>query len=131
MRRLAPWALLVAVVVGLLACSLPPPLGPPPAQVVVELTAGFAQPPAEEAPGPERVELLLDVTESMRDRMRSGPRRYTAAREAAARLVSDLLGVDLDSVGPVAGHLDSFVSVGLPASLHRVATNRDPLAGRP
>jgi hypothetical protein len=70
------------------ACQGPPPPAPP-AEVSIEILAGFAERAAVPAAAPERVAVLLDVTASTR----AGPRGaepYRAARAAAARFVERL-----------------------------------------
>ena len=98
----------LAGVALLLACAAPAPPAPPPArpptpvdaEVSVELWQGFARLPATPLPAAPRVEILLDVTTSMRTFSAAGPRHDRAAREAAAALVERLpdaatVGVDV------------------------------------
>ena len=69
------------------ACQGPPPSAP--AEVSIEIMGGYALRPQAPAPGPERVELLIDVTSSLR----AGPpgaETFRAARSAAARFVETL-----------------------------------------
>jgi hypothetical protein len=66
------------------------PAGGPAAQVAVELWSGYSEPPAPPPAPPGRVEVLLDLSRSMRAATDAGPTRYAAAREAAGRLVYDL-----------------------------------------
>ena len=86
MRRRARWLL---VPLAAAACQGGPPPAAPPAEVSIEILGGFALRPPVPAPEPERVELLLDVTSSLR----AGPvgaEHFRAARSAAARFVSGL-----------------------------------------
>ena len=71
--------------------ELPPP-GPPPAAAAlsVEVWRGFARLPAVAPPETLYVDLVLDVTDSMRTADSGHPLRYYGAREAAARLVERL-----------------------------------------
>jgi hypothetical protein len=62
----------------------------PEARVAVEILRGFTQPPEAPRPSPERVEILLDLTNSMREATPGGPARFVAAREAALRLLEAL-----------------------------------------
>lgn len=91
MRR-ARTGLLLALLLGCTTPEVPWPLpgAGADAQVSVELWSGIAQAPAAEARGPEPVEILLDMTTSMKTRTRGKPPRYMAAREAAARLLDEL-----------------------------------------
>jgi hypothetical protein len=85
-RRGAGWllALLAAP-----ACQAPPPPIAPPAEVSIEILGGFAAPPPVPAPEPERVELLIDVTTSLRTGP-AGAENFRAARSAAARFLGGL-----------------------------------------
>lgn len=60
------------------------------AHLAVEVWSGFTQRPGAFRGGPERVEILLDLSTSMRARTAGGPPRYAAARTAALRLVRSL-----------------------------------------
>ena len=62
----------------------------PRAELAVELWSGFTQPAAQSAEGSERVEILLDLTTSMRATPPRRPPRYAAARSAAVRLLRSL-----------------------------------------
>ncbi|MBW1688396.1 MAG: VWA domain-containing protein [Deltaproteobacteria bacterium] len=62
----------------------------PEAQVAVEILPGFTQLPEAPRPSAERVEILLDLTTSMREATPGGPARFVAAREAAVRLLEAL-----------------------------------------
>jgi len=59
-------------------------------QVSVEVWSGLSQRPAVSAGEPERVEILLDLTTSMRAAAPGGPPRHAAARSAALRLAKAL-----------------------------------------
>ncbi len=73
---------------GLLALACATPSAPPlPAQVAVEMFTGFARRPEALPPRPERVEVLVDLTTSMREPSEAGPPRFVAAQRAAARLL--------------------------------------------
>jgi hypothetical protein len=70
------------------ACQAPPPPAPP-SEVSIEILGGFAERPSAPAATGEHVEVLLDVTSSLR----AGPpgaERYRAARAAAARFLEKL-----------------------------------------
>ena len=86
MRR--PGSLALCAVLGV-ACATPS-APPRPAQVAVEMLAGFAQRPEALPPGRERVELLVDLTASMREPSEAGPPRFVAAQRAATRLLHAL-----------------------------------------
>jgi hypothetical protein len=60
------------------------------AQLAVEILPGFTQPPEAPRPTAPRVEILLDLTTSMREATPGGPTRFAAAREAAVRLLEAL-----------------------------------------
>jgi hypothetical protein len=60
------------------------------AQLAVEILSGFTQPPEAPRPSAERVEIVLDLTTSMREATPGGPPRFAAAREAAVRLLEAL-----------------------------------------
>ena len=62
----------------------------PEAQLAVEILPGFTQRPEAPRPSAERVEILLDLTTSMREATPGGPARFVAAREAAVRLLEAL-----------------------------------------
>jgi hypothetical protein len=62
----------------------------PAAQLAVEILPGFRQPPEAPRPYAERVEILLDLTTSMREATPGGPARFAAVREAAVRLLEAL-----------------------------------------
>jgi hypothetical protein len=68
--------------------ALPEP--PPEARLSVELIQGFTGRPVSAPAGPERVEVLIDVTSSMEAATEPGPGRHVAARQAAVRLVTAL-----------------------------------------
>lgn len=93
-RRLGPRV--GCVVICLLALGCAPArwlrFAPAPAraQISLELWQGFTRLPATPMPEAPRVELLLDVTLSMRASTPGGPSRHQAAREAAAQLVARL-----------------------------------------
>lgn len=90
----------------LLACSLLPFVEPVDARLAVEVWNGFALPPGVAPPPPERVEILVDVTSSMREPTAAGPSRAAAARAAAATLVRALPAdteVGIHSLGIAAG----------------------------
>ncbi len=78
--------LLVALLAS--ACQAPPPLAPP-AEISIEILPGLAAREAPPEPEPERVEVLLDVTTSLRDGP-AGVEKLLAARTAAARFVRGL-----------------------------------------
>lgn len=86
MRRGAHWllALLAAA-----ACRGVPPPAAGPAEVSIEILGGFALRPPVPTPEPERVELLIDVTTSLRAGP-AGAEHFRAARKAAARFLSRL-----------------------------------------
>ena len=69
-----------------LACATPN-AQPQPAQVAVEMFTGFAQRPQATLLRRERVELLVDLTGSMRVPTAAGPPRFVAAQRAATRLL--------------------------------------------
>jgi hypothetical protein len=97
----ARWLLTLLAAAG---CQGPPPPPSAPAEVSIEILGGFALRPPVPAPQPERVELLVDVTTSLR----AGPigaEHFRAARHAAARFVNELpagtaLGVHALGVSP-------------------------------
>lgn len=62
----------------------------PEAQLALEILPGFTQRPEAPRPSAERVEILLDLTTSMREATPGGPARFVAAREAAVRLLEAL-----------------------------------------
>ena len=70
------------------ACQAPPPLAPP-AEVSIEILPGLATREPIPAPESERVEVLLDVTTSLRAGP-AGVTNFLAARTAAARFVHSL-----------------------------------------
>lgn len=73
-----------------LACALPGRSPEPRARLSVELLEGFHEPLAAELAGATRVELLLDLTASMRTEAASGVTRALLARRAAERFASAL-----------------------------------------
>lgn len=82
-----------SVLGALLACAgVGPQPDAPPAELAVEIWSGFQQPPSLAPPPPLRVEILLDLTSSMRAHAPGAPPRYLGARESAARLVESLAG---------------------------------------
>lgn len=89
---------LVLAATAALGCAVPflSPISAPlserrgAAQLEVEVLQGFTGRPAPAPAQPERVEVLVDVTSSMRAATEPGPGRYVAARRAAARLVAEL-----------------------------------------
>jgi hypothetical protein len=85
MRRVA------GLIAGLAAaaCQGPPPTPAAPAEVSIEILGGYALRPRAPAPGPERVELLVDVTTSLRSGA-AGAESFRAARSAAARFLDGL-----------------------------------------
>jgi hypothetical protein len=60
------------------------------AQLAVEILPGFTQPPEAPRPSAQRVEILLDLTTSMREAAPGSPARFAAARAAAVRLLEAL-----------------------------------------
>jgi hypothetical protein len=88
--RRAQWVAL-AFALGCAVPRLPGLPAAPPAQLAVEFTQGFAHGPEPSDPaGPERVEILLDVTSSMRTVTAAGRARLVAGRSAVSRLVRSL-----------------------------------------
>lgn len=91
--------------------TLPPA---PPAEISIEILGGFALRPPLPSPEPERVELLVDLTTSLR----AGPvggEHFRAARSAAARFVGRLpaqteLGVQ--ALGLTPGGCESAIRLG-------------------
>jgi len=89
---------LVLVATAALGCAVPflspisetLPERPVKAQLAVELIQGFTGRPVSAPARPERVEVLIDVTASMKTATEPGPGRYVAARNAAVRLVTAL-----------------------------------------
>ena len=89
---------LVLVATAALGCAVPflppiseaPPERPPEARLSVEVIQGFSGRPVPAPARPERVEVLIDVTASMKTATEPGPGRYVAARNAAVRLVTAL-----------------------------------------
>ncbi len=79
--------LLAALVTA--GCQAPPPPLAAPAEVSLEILAGFESLPPVPAPESERVELLVDVTRSLRSGP-AGAERFRAARRAAARFLARL-----------------------------------------
>ncbi len=93
-------ALLVSMGVAL-ACAAPPP-----ARLRVEVLRGFPASAPEPAVSASRVEVLLDLTRSMREPTAAGPERFRAAQAAASRLVQELpdaAGLGLTVLGLEAG----------------------------
>jgi hypothetical protein len=83
------WAAGLIAALAAAACQGPPPPPAAPAEVSVEILGGYALRPRAPAPGPERVELLVDVTSSLR----AGPpgaEAFRASRSAAARFLESL-----------------------------------------
>ena len=84
---------LVLAATAALGCAVPflspiseaLPERPPKAQLAVELIQGFTGRPVPAPPRPERVEVLIDVTASMKTATEPGPGRYVAARNAPYR----------------------------------------------
>jgi hypothetical protein len=103
-------ALLGLGMVGLgLACATPPP-----ARLRVEVLRGFEQALSESA-AEARVEVLLDVTRSMRARTAAGPQRLVAARAAGARLARELpdgTALGLYALGATGGSCQAVRRVG-------------------
>lgn len=91
MKRRRAWWIALAVALG---CAVPRLAGFPeaaPARLAVEFTQGFAHgPEPRDAAGPERVEILLDATSSMRKVTAAGRARLVAAQGAVSRLVRSL-----------------------------------------
>ncbi len=89
---------LVLAATAALGCAVPLlspvseglPERPLEAQLAVELIQGFTGRPVPAPAGPERVEVLIDVTSSMEAPTEPGPGRHVAARRAAVRLVTAL-----------------------------------------
>jgi hypothetical protein len=86
----APAALSAAWLLALACAGAPPPSED--AQLSVEVLSGFAGGPGPggRPPGPEAVEILVDVTSSMGQATAAGPPRDAASRGAAARLIRAL-----------------------------------------
>jgi hypothetical protein len=81
-----------------------PPAPAAPAEVSIEILGGFALRPPVPDPQLERVELVIDLTSSLRGGP-IGAEHYRAARSAAARFVAGLpadttLGVQVLGLGP-------------------------------
>jgi hypothetical protein len=98
-RGRARWLLALLAAAG---CQGPPPPTAP-AEVSIEILGGFALRPPVPMPEPERVELLIDVTTSLRNGP-EGAEHFRAARSAAARFVRELpadsaLGIQALGVG--------------------------------
>jgi hypothetical protein len=98
-RGRAGWLVALLAAAG---CQGPPPPAAP-AEVSIEILGGFALRPPVPAPEPERVELLIDLTTSLRNGP-EGAEHFRAARSAAARFVRELpaesaLGVQTLGVG--------------------------------
>ncbi len=116
-----------------LACATPsaPPL---PAQVAVEMFTGFAVRPAAPPPRRERIELLVDLTDSMLEPTAAGPPRFVAAQRAAARLLLALppdvsLGVRVLGVGAGPGCASATpVTAPRPATPPALAARLEKLA---
>lgn len=89
-RARVPCGLALLLGAGLVACAAFERPVAPNAAVAIEIWSGYAQPPSLPPARPGHVEVLLDVSRSMRAATGDGPPRYAAAREAAARLVYDL-----------------------------------------
>jgi hypothetical protein len=85
MKRGTRWLLAALATAG---CQGPPPPSAP-AEVSIEILGGFALQPPAPAPEPDRVELLIDVTRSLRAGP-SGAEHFRAARSAAARFLEGL-----------------------------------------
>jgi hypothetical protein len=87
---------LLLVATATFGCASPPPASTalpelsPEARLSVELIQGFSGRPVSPPAGPERVEVLIDVTSSMEAATQPGPGRHLAARRAAVRLVAAL-----------------------------------------
>ena len=79
---------LAAACVG--SVAWPGGVGAPQTQLSVELWSGFSQRPAASRGEVERVQVVLDLTTSMRAVAPGGPPRYVAARSAAMRLAAAL-----------------------------------------
>ena len=105
---------LVLVATAAFGCALlaPPPVStvlPEPsaeARLSVEVIQGFTGRPVSAPAGPERVEVLIDVTSSMEAPTSPGPGRHVAARRAAVRLVTALPGdsfIGLHALGVAGG----------------------------
>lgn len=62
----------------------------PRAHLALEMWPGFSQRPGASQQASERVEIVLDLTRSMRAAAPGGPPRYAAARSAALRLARSL-----------------------------------------
>ena len=74
-------------------CVATPPPPAAPAKLSVEVLRGARQAPPAATPAPaapQRVEILLDLTPSMKTRTSQGPTRLAAARAAATRLARAL-----------------------------------------
>ncbi len=106
---------------ALLACAgkagaplaIPGLLPAAPASIQVELLQGFATPQGD-AP-PERVEILVDVSQSMQADAGAGVPAYQAALAAASRLIESLpkaTAVGVSAVGARAGECRSSRAVG-------------------
>jgi hypothetical protein len=89
-----------ALTLLLFSCARPPaepelepdPAIPPPAlaSLSVEVWRGFTDSPEIRAPGPPHLELVVDLSRSMRSASGDGPLYLYGAREAAATLVESL-----------------------------------------
>ncbi|HEY8156853.1 MAG TPA: vWA domain-containing protein [Myxococcota bacterium] len=96
-------ARLLLAALALAGCQAPPPPAPP-AELSIEIVSGYASRPPVPAPEAERVELLVDVTASLRAGT-AGAERFRAARRAASRFLTQVpaqtrLGVRALGVGP-------------------------------
>ncbi len=67
-----------------------PPPPPAPAQLSVEVLRGAREAPPPTSASPPRLDILLDLTPSMKRRTAAGPTGLAAARAAASRLVRSL-----------------------------------------
>jgi len=74
------------------ACTSPARAPEPRARLAVEVLAGFPAAPAPAPARPSRVELLLDLTASMRAEVAPGVTRALLARRAAERFAGALAG---------------------------------------
>ncbi len=88
MSRAANGLWLAAAAVWSWSCVATPPPPPAPAQLSVEVLRGGREVPSPASP--PRLDILLDLTPSMKRRTAAGPSGLAAARAAAGRLVRSL-----------------------------------------
>jgi hypothetical protein len=107
------------------ACALPGQRSEPRARLAVEVLQGFREPPAAAASRAPRVEILLDLTASMRAEVASGVTRALVARRLAERFAGALPGEVELGARVLGGRAGSCRAPGERAAAHAGESRED------